>query len=108
MKYELEIEDKFLEEDPDAALFLRGIQQMLNRMAFSHFKYGPMRDKYPESASAIDSAERRHKMYEESGNTENCLDAANFYVIEYVRPSHRKAHFKAQTSEQSPGLAWRE
>lgn len=108
MKIEFEVNDLFLREDPDAERFLGGIQLMLNRMSVSHFKYGNMRDKYPESARAIDSADKRREMYDESGNTEDCLDAANFYVIEYVRPSHTAAHFEAQSSQQSPGLVWNE
>lgn len=42
-----------------------------------------------------------------TGNTENLLDAANCFVIEHLFPRHKKAHFKAQTSADSPGIATR-
>jgi hypothetical protein len=94
--------------DSDMMKFLDGIKLMINRMVFSHYKYGNMGDKYPHSAKSIDSADKRIAMYKESGNTENLLDAANFCVIEHVLPSHEMHHFKAQGSHESPGIVWRE
>jgi hypothetical protein len=43
-----------------------------------------------------------------TGNTENLLDVANFAAIEFLFPAHKRKHFKAQTSQQSPGLAYKE
>lgn len=107
MKFEINIPDQVVSEDPTMLDYLQALQAMTDRMSVSHFKYGPVRDKYPDSASAIDSLNKRLVMYRESGNTENCLDAANFAVIERVRPSHPKAHFRAQDSHESPGLVWK-
>lgn len=39
-----------------------------------------------------------------TGNTENLIDAANGLILERIFPQHKKAHFKSQTSEESPGI----
>jgi hypothetical protein len=43
-----------------------------------------------------------------TGNTENLLDASNGLLVEFVYPDHPKAHFRSQSSEESPGLAMRD
>lgn len=82
-------------------------QYMVNRMAFSFHKYGPCRDKYPVGADAIASLKKRIDRYLETGNTEWLIDAANFCMIEFVYPSHPKAHFRSTDSDESPGLEWK-
>jgi hypothetical protein len=108
MKIELEVSDKILEEDPGLGDYLNSLQLMLNRMIVSHYKYGAMDNHYPDSAQAIDSAMKRLDMYKKTGNTENCLDAANFLVIEHLFPSHEKSHFRAQSAAESPGIVYKE
>jgi hypothetical protein len=108
MKFEITIPDQVTEEEPEMLKFLDALQLLVNRMAVSHFKYGNMSDKYPDSAHAIDSVYKRLSMYGKSGNTEDCLDAANFCIIEYVLPSHEKAHFRAQSAKESPGIVYHE
>src|SRR4051812_5963734 len=114
MDFSLHVSDSFFEEDPNCKKYLEALQAMVARMDFSHHKYGLMGKKYPDSSHAIDSGRQRLWMYDgvgeavdgktgNTGNTENCLDAANFCVIEHILPSHQKATFKAQTSSQSPG-----
>lgn len=49
-----------------------------------------------------------HEAKLNSGNTENLLDAGNGLLVEFVYPDHPKAHFRSQSSEESPGLAMRE
>ena len=49
---------------------------------------------------------RAHKL--NTGNTENLIDAANGLVLERIFPQHRKAHFKSQTSEESPGITYKD
>jgi hypothetical protein len=105
-EFTIEIPKQVLEDEPEMAEYLKALQLMVNRMVFSHFKYGAMSNKYPDSASAFAGAQKRLAMYENSGNTEDCLDAANFAVIEHLFPSHPKAHFRAQTSAESPGVPW--
>lgn len=108
MKFEITVPDQFAEEDGKLKDFLESLQLMVNRMAFSHFKYGNMEDKYPDSAHAVDSVYKRLSMYGKSGNTEDVLDAANFCVIEHILPSHEKAHFRSQESKESPGIIYHE
>jgi hypothetical protein len=108
VKFTIDIPDQVIDEEPELHLYVDALQLMVNRMAVSHFKYGNMSDKFPDSANAADGVTKRMAMYEESGNTENCLDAANYAVIEYLFPSHEKAHFRAQAAHESPGQPWKE
>ena len=108
MKFEINIPDDTVLNEPELKDYLNALQQMTNRMAVSHYKYGNMSDKFPDSANAADGVAKRMAMYAESGNTENCLDAANYAIIERLFPGHKKAHFRAQASHESPGQPWKE
>ncbi len=108
MLFEIHIPDDVIENEPELQLYLDALQLMVNRMATSHYKYESMSDKFPDSADASKGVAERLRMYVDSGNTENCLDAANYAVIEYLFPSHEKAHFRAQASHESPGEPWKE
>lgn len=79
------------------------VRRMRERMIVSYYKYGPLRDAYPERVSAIASLTDRLRKYAETGNTEFLVDAANFALIEYLAPSHPDAHFRATDSDESPG-----
>jgi len=81
------------------------IEGMRNRMAMSFFKYGKITDAYPHKINALESLRKRLDKYEETGNTEWLMDAANFAMIEFMCPSHIKAYFKATDSGESPGRA---
>lgn len=106
MKFEIELPDQVVEDEPEMLDFLKALQLMVNRMTVSHYKYGAMSDKFPDSAHAIDAADKRISMYKETGNTENCLDAANFFVMEYLFPCHPESHFRSQETHESPGIIW--
>jgi hypothetical protein len=80
--------------------FLAG---MLSRMAMSFFKYGKVRDAYPDKVDAVSSLRLRLAKYEETGNTEFLMDVANFAMIEFMAPRHPGAFFEATDSDQSPG-----
>jgi hypothetical protein len=80
--------------------FVRG---MKNRMEVSYHKYGPVADAYPHKVDAIESAEARIQKYRETGNTEWLMDSANFLMIEFMRPGHPNAHFRATDSNESGG-----
>lgn len=88
-----------------SAAFLQG---MLNRMAVSGFKYGPVADAYPGKVDALASLAQRIEKYLETHNTEFLIDAANFAMIEFMRPQFEDAFFAATDSDQSPGLITRE
>ena len=108
MKFTIDIPDQVIGEEPELRDYLAALQLMANRMATSHFKYGNMSDQYPDSVHAVSGVGQRMVMYSQYGNTENCLDAANYAVIEYLFPSHKKAHFRAQAAHESPGQPWKE
>lgn len=76
---------------------------MVNRMAVSFHKYGAVADAYPSKVDAVESLRQRLQKYEETGNTEWLIDAANFAMVEFIRPSHPDAHFKGTDSSESPG-----
>lgn len=80
------------------------IQKMANRMAFSQEKYGDLADGYPDKVDAMANMKQRIDLYEQTGNIEWLLDAANFAVIEAIYPAHDKAHFRSTDSDESPGL----
>ena len=80
----------------------RFVQGMYDRMGVSYFRYGKVADAYPDKIDAIASLEVRLQRYKDTGNTEWLMDVANFAMIEFMRPRHPKAHFKA-TDEDSTG-----
>lgn len=80
--------------------FLRG---MVARMEMSFLKYGDIRDAYPSRFSALESLRQRIDKYQQTGNTEFLIDAANFAMIEFMLPSLPGAFFAPTDSDQSPG-----
>lgn len=82
-------------------------QGMLDRMAVSYFKYGPVSEAYPDKVDAIDSLRVRLDKYLADGNTEWLMDVANFAMIEFMYPGHTKAHYKPTDSHESPGRVWK-
>ena len=81
------------------------IDGMRDRMAVSFCKYGPVADAYPHKVNALESLVARIKRYEETGNTEWLMDVANFAMIEFMHPAHKRAHFRATDASESPGRA---
>ena len=79
------------------------VQGMRDRMAVSYAKYGPIKDAYPHKVDALESMKKRLDRYYETGNTEWLMDCANFMMIEFMLPRHPKAHFRATSSQESPG-----
>lgn len=73
-------------------------------MITSFYKYGPAKRNYPSRIKAIESLEKRLEAYKATGNTEYLADIANFAMLEYMYPSHEKAHYKATDSKDSPGI----
>lgn len=81
-------------------------QGMADRMAVSYCKYGRAAEAYPSRVDAIKSLHQRLERYAETGNTEWLMDVANFAMIEFMRPRHEKAHYRATDSKESPGRIW--
>lgn len=83
------------------------VEGMYHRMAVSFFKYGAVANAYPHRVNALESLQLRLKKYEETGNTEFLIDAANFAMIEFMHPAHKEAHYKSTDSDESPGRVGR-
>jgi hypothetical protein len=79
------------------------VDKMMNRMSVSYHKYGPLADGFPAKVDAVESLKKRLEKYAETGNTEWLVDAANFAMIEFMRPRHPAAHFQGTDSHASPG-----
>jgi hypothetical protein len=94
---------KGVPETEYSAEFLDG---MVNRMAMSFFKYGAVADAYPHKVNALESLKLRIQKYQETGNTEYLIDAANFCMIEFMHPKLDNAKFEATDSDGSPGRVW--
>ena len=83
---------------------------MIDHMIFAHHKYNSKEMSLKERQStygkknAIKSLRERLKLYLYTGNTEWLIDVANCAMIEYMHPTHKKAHFRATSSEESPGV----
>lgn len=88
---------------PDSEFSEKFAQGMADRMAVSYHKYGLVSDAYPKKVDAIASLQKRLEKYAEDGNTEWLMDVANFAMIEFMYPRHKKAHFRATDSQESPG-----
>lgn len=88
---------------PGSEFSTKFLDGMLSRMAMSFFKYGKIADAYPGKVNAIESLKLRLDKYAETGNTEYLMDAANFAMIEFMRPSHPGAHYTPTDSDGSPG-----
>lgn len=76
-------------------------QAMVDRMEVSFHKYGPVANANGK-VDELASLKRRIQKYEDTGNTEWLVDAANFCMIIYMHLGHKS--FRATSSEESPGL----
>ena len=76
-----------------------------NRVETSYYKYGPARKNFSTgNVQAIPTMELCVKKYQKTGNKEYLLDAANYLMFEYMFPQHKKAHFRATSSDESAGI----
>lgn len=76
-----------------------------NRVEMSFYKYGPARKNFSTgNVQAIPTMELCVKKYQETGNREFLVDAANYLMFEFMFPQHQKAHFRATSSEESAGI----
>lgn len=72
------------------------IEYMTNRMVMGAFReeYGQLRKQKP-NPQLLAWIDNRLGQYEETGNTEFLVDAANGCMIEFTYPAHPNAHFHA-------------
>lgn len=99
MKIELNWPDSVPQDQIDIPF----IQGMLNRMAVGFHNYGHMR-RYENKSNSLKNVKIRLEKYEQSHNTEFLIDAANFTMMEFVKPGFEDAFFKSTTKEESPGV----
>jgi hypothetical protein len=105
---------KFPESVPTTEFSEQFVQGMADRMAVSYCKYGAIAQAFPHRVRALrlnneesnGSLEDRLQKYRNTGNTEWLLYVANFAMIEFLRPRHHEAHFRATDSKESPGRKW--
>jgi len=76
------------------------IRKMKARMFVGYFRYGESTQyKKDHSYKIVDTIQKRIAAYEETGNLEHLIDAANFCMIEYKAPQHPDAHFETVEEE---------
>jgi hypothetical protein len=83
------------------------IQGMLNRMMHGFHKYGHVL-RQTDKPDSIKCLKDRLDLYRKTGNTEWLVDVANFAMMEFMAPSHRKSHFRPTASHESPGFVTRD
>jgi len=68
---------------------------MRNRLLMGAFRYGKIREQNKPNYMRMQSAERRMKLYEETGNDELLVDIANLCLLEFMVGKHPKKHFNS-------------
>lgn len=66
---------------------------MRNRLLMGAFRYGPFRRTPKKQYDCVGSAIERLKLYQQSGNQEHLVDAANLCLVEFVVGRHPNKHF---------------
>lgn len=79
------------------------VDHMRDAMLLSFYKYGAIKEGFPEKIDAVGSLMIRLEKYAKTGNTEFLIDVANFAMIEFMLPRHPQAHYKSEDSGASPG-----
>jgi hypothetical protein len=87
---------------PEDQFSLDFVQKMANRMVQGFHKYGPI-ELGVGGIDRMKSLRQRLERYEETGNTEWLVDAANMAMIQFILDGPEK--FTATRTEESPGLA---
>lgn len=85
------------------------IQMMLNRMCFGWFRYErqPYIGNSLRHRQGVNRIKEKLKAYERTGNQEFLADIANYAMIEFMSPSHPKAHLEsADQGRQERPTAW--
>lgn len=87
--------------EPQTQYSVQFIQGMLNRMLTSYHKYGHVKNAIAAGVDCLASADQRVFKYQETGNTEYLMDAANYLMMEFMHPSVEGAHYDPES--RSPG-----
>jgi hypothetical protein len=77
--------------------------KMRNRLLVGAYRHGRMKAPGKPQYDRITSAIKRLKQFQETGNMEHLVDAANLCLLEFVEGDHPKRHFKsADDVEHTP------
>jgi len=72
------------------------VAMMRRRKVIGAFRYGREGTRRKRSYDLVAGMRKKLAAYEESGNTENLVDLANYCEMEFRAPSHPDAHFRAE------------
>lgn len=80
----------------DAQLGWDFLYHMANQMSMGYFRYAPLNTQPIGSYDVVAGVKRRMERYEETGNQEFLVDAANMAMMEFHRPTHPAPHFTSE------------
>lgn len=67
-----------------------------NRMVMGALRYGLLVDPRKWNYDLVAGLQRKLDHYQDTGNTEALVDAGNYLMLEFMRPSHPEAHFRGE------------
>lgn len=70
-------------------------QHMRARLLMGRYRYGAMSRQKPNGYDNVGSAIERLRLYQQTGNLEHLVDAANLALVEYVTGQHPNRHFES-------------
>ena len=68
---------------------------MRNRLLMGRFRYGAMHDPAKGDYDCVRAAQRHLQLYQDTGNLEHLVDAANMCLVEFEHSRHPNKHFQA-------------
>lgn len=72
------------------------VELMRRRMLMGAFRYGRDADPRKCHYNLLAGMRKKFKAYEQTGNREHLIDLANYCHMEFRRPTHPLAHFRAE------------
>jgi hypothetical protein len=71
------------------------VRKLFYRLVMGGMRYGMIGSRNKPQYARVEDIQRRVGCYQETGNLEYLLDAANLCCLEYLEPSHPLQHEKA-------------
>jgi hypothetical protein len=76
------------------------VRKMKARVFLGYHRYGESKQyKEQKKYDILKTIEKHLRLYNETGNAERLVDAANYLMIEFMHPQHPNAHFEADEEE---------
>ena len=77
------------------------VRKMKARVFVAFHRYGPSkRNSETNWFDVVKTVKARLDLYEQTGNKEHLVDAANFIMVEFMYPQHSNAHFECGAEEE--------